>query len=393
MSAREVRPGVWSVGAVDWDRRLFDELIPLPEGTSYNAYLVRGSAATALLDTVDPKLTTVLLEHLEGLGVTRLDYVVAHHAEQDHSGSLPEVLRRYPEARVLATPKAKDLLARLLSVPEERVQVVEDRQQVSLGDKTLEFLHLPWVHWPETMATWLKEAQVLFPCDFLGSHLATSDLFGSGQGQVYAAAKRYYAEIMMPFRTQIKGHLAKVEELKPAVIAPSHGPLHDDPRFILDAYRDWVSDQVKNEVVLPFVSMHGTTRRIVDYLGDALIQRGVAVKRFDLAVTDLGKLAAALVDAATVVLGSPTVLGGLHPQAMYAAYLCNALRPKTRFATLIGSYGWGGRMVEQLTGLLTAVKVELLEPVVVRGFPTAEDLQALDRLADAIQEKHRGLAQ
>jgi flavorubredoxin len=391
MGAREITAGVQAVGAIDWDRRLFDELIPLPEGTSYNSYLVRGSERTALIDTVDPTKTPVLLGNLAALGVERLDYVVANHAEQDHSGSLPAVLSRYPEARVVATPKGKDLLVRLLGIAEERFLAVGDRERLSLGGKTLEFLHLPWVHWPETMITFLAEDGILFTCDFLGSHLATGELYSRGQARVYEAAKRYFAEIMMPFRGPIQGHLEKVNGLAPRVVAPSHGPLHDDPRFILDAYREWASDQVTNEVVLPFVSMHGTTRRMVDYLGDALLARGIGVRRFDLSVTDLGKLATALVDAASVVFGSPTVLAGLHPQVVYAAYLANALRPKTRFASLIGSFGWGGRMVEQLTGLVPNLKVEFLEPVVVKGFPGEEDFRALDRLADALKQRHQTL--
>jgi flavorubredoxin len=397
MSVREVRPGVYAVGAIDWDRRLFDSLIPLPHGTSYNSYLIRGSEQTTLVDTVDPTMTRVLLEHLAEAGVDRLDYIVANHAEQDHSGALPAVLARYPEAKILATPKGVDLLARLLPIPADRFRAVSDRERLPLGGKTLEFLPLPWVHWPETMVTYLVEDRLLCSCDFLGAHLATSDLFSTEPGAavlrpgVYEAAKRYYAEIMMPFRLQIQGHLKKLEEFPLAVVAPSHGPVHDHPLLVLEAWREWVSDRVKNEVVLPFVSMHDTTRRMADYLGEALMNRGVTLRRFDLAATDLGELAMALVEAATVVFGTPTVLGGAHPLAVYAAYLANALRPKTRFVSIIGSYGWGGRTVEQLTGLLGALQVELLEPVMVKGFPQEEEFRALDRLADAIRERHRAL--
>ena len=200
----EIRPNVYSVGAVDWDRRLFDELIPLPDGTSYNAYLIKGSEKTALLDTVDPKKTHVLLENLASTGVERIDYVVAHHAEQDHSGSLPDVLLLYPNAKVVTNAKCKAMLMDLLRIDEDKFIVVEDGQKLSLGDKTLQFVFIPWVHWPETMGTYLAEDKILFPCDFFGSHLATSSLFVENEPMVYEAAKRYYAEIMMPFRTPIK---------------------------------------------------------------------------------------------------------------------------------------------------------------------------------------------
>jgi flavorubredoxin len=389
MGFRVLRPGIYSVGAIDWDRRLFDELIPLPEGTSYNAYLIKGSEKTVLLDTVDPAKEHELLENLERLDVKRIDYLVAHHGEQDHSGTIPTVLKRYPEAQVVTNPKCKAMLMDLLHIPEEKFITVEDRQTLSLGDKTLEFIYTPWVHWPETFGTYLREDKILFSCDFFGSHLATSDLFVTDEALVYQSAKRYFAEIMMPFRAAIRGNLDKIAELEIKIIAPSHGPVYDEPEFILDAYRDWVSDAVKNEVVIPYVSMHGSTKEMVDHLVDALMERGITVKPFNLTVTDIGELAMSLVDTATIVIASPTVLVGPHPSAVYAAYLTNALRPKLKFAAIIGSYGWGGKMIDQIKGMLTNLKAEMLEPVLVKGHPREEDFESLDKLADEILKKHQ----
>ena len=391
MKPRKIKDGIYWVGAVDWDRRLFDDLIPLPDGTSYNAYLIRGSEKTALIDTVDPTMSHVLLDRLNQLNVERIDYVIANHAEQDHSGTLPQVLERYPEARVVCTPKCKGMLVDLLLAPEDRVLTVDDGATLSLGDRTLEFIHAPWVHWPETMLTYLREDRILFPCDFFGSHLATTDLYVSDEGRVYEAAKRYYAEIMMPFRRVIEKNLEKVQRYEISLIAPSHGPMYDRPEFILEAYRDWVLGDPKNIVVLPYISMHGTTRVMVNYLVDALVEKGVTVQQFNLAVTDIGELAMALVDAATIVIGSPTVLTGAHPNVIYAAYLANALRPKVKFVSIIGSYGWGGKIVQQLAGMISNLKVEVLEPVVVKGRPRDEDFAALDKLAATIAEKHETL--
>jgi flavorubredoxin len=389
MGYQVLRPGIYSVGAIDWDRRLFDELIPLPEGTSYNAYLIKGSEKTALLDTVDPTKGNELLDNLEKLRVQRIDYLVAHHGEQDHSGTITTVLKKYPEAKVVTNPKCKAMLTDLLHIPEEKFITVEDRQTLSLGDKTLEFVYTPWVHWPETFSTYLREDKILFSCDFFGSHLATSDLFVTDEALVYRSAKRYFAEIMMPFRAPIRNNLEKIADLEIKIIAPSHGPVYDEPEFILDAYRDWVSDAVKNEVVIPYVSMHGSTKKIVDYLVDVLMERGITVKPFNLTVTDIGELAMSLVDTATIVIASPTVLAGPHPSAVYAAYLTNVLRPKLKFAAVIGSYGWGGKMIEQIKGILTNLKAEMLEPVLVKGHPKEEDFKSLDRLADEILKRHQ----
>jgi flavorubredoxin len=386
---REIRRGIYCVGAIDWDRRLFDSLIPLPDGTSYNSYLIKGSEKIVLIDTVDPTMGQVLLGHLDELKVKSIDYVVAHHAEQDHSGSIPLVLEKYPEAKVICTPKCKGMLIDLLLIPEDRFITVEDKETVSLGDRTLEFVYTPWVHWPETMVTYLREERILFSCDFFGSHVATTDLYVTDEGQVYEAAKRYYAEIMMPFRTIIQKNLEKIKDYKIELIVPSHGPMYDKPGFIIKAYHSWAFDEPKNIVVLPYVSMHGSTRKMVAYFVEALAQRGVTVKQFDLTATDLGKLAMALVDAATVVIGTPTVLAGPHPNAVYATFLANALRPNLKFASIIGSYGWGGKTVEQLAAMIPNLKVEILQPVLIKGYPREADFKALDSLAETIAQKHK----
>jgi flavorubredoxin len=386
---REIKTNIYAVGAIDWDARLFDRLIPLPDGTTYNSYLIKGSDKTALLDTVDPTKTDVLFDNLAELGIDRIDYVVAHHAEQDHSGSLPDVLLLYPDAKVIANPKCKAMLMDLLPIDDERFLTVEDGQSLSLGDKTLRFIYTPWVHWPETMATYLQEDRILFPCDFFGAHLAGSSLFADDKAVAYESAKRYYAEIMMPFRRQVNANIAKLADLEIDIIAPSHGPIHNQPEFIVDAYKDWASDNVRNEVVVPYVSMHGSTAKMVSHFVGALIERGITVRPIELSTVDVGKLAIALVDAATVIIGSPTVLAGPHPCAAYAAFLANALRPKTRFASIIGSYGWGGKTVEQLAAMLPNLKVEIIEPVLAKGFPQDADFAALDALADKILAKHK----
>src|SRR3989304_1336118 len=156
MKPKEIKQGVYWVGAIDWDRRVFDALIPLPDGTSYNSYLIKSSEKTVLIETVDPNMQDVLFESLNELGIKKLDYIIANHAEQDHSGTLPRVLATYPEAKVLCTPRCKGLLIDLLMIPEEKFTTVNDKDTISLGDRTLEFVYTPWVHWPETTSTYLR---------------------------------------------------------------------------------------------------------------------------------------------------------------------------------------------------------------------------------------------
>jgi len=390
MAVFKVTENVYEVGAIHWDREIFDELIPLPHGTSYNAYLIKGSEKVALIDTVDPETIDQLLANLKHLKVDRIDYIISSHAEQDHSGGIPELLKLYPEAKVVTNSKCKAFLIDLLHIPEEKFIEVGDGDTLSLGDKTLEFILTPWVHWPETMTTYLVEDKVAFTCDFFGSHLATTNMLIEEDPVVLEEAKRYYAEIMMPFRRQIAKNIQKLEQRDVEIIAPSHGPVYLKPEFIIEAYKDWIDDsRVTNTVILPYVSMHGSTKRMVCHFIDALVKRGIHVKPFNLTKADLGQLSIALVDAATLVVGTPMVLAGAHPAAIYGVFLVNALKPKIKFVSFIGSYGWGGRMLDQMKGLLTQIKPEILDPVVVKGNPRPEDFRKLDELADRILEKHR----
>lgn len=380
--------GVYWLGAVDWDRRLFDSLIPLRSGTTYNSYLIRGETKTALIDTVDEPFGADLVETLRAFGVNRLDYVVSNHAEQDHSGALPAVLDAFGEAEVLATPKAIPMLTDLLGVPAARMRAVSDGEALSLGGRTLRFLHAPWVHWPETMLTLLEEDRVLFTGDLFGVHLARGSALGADSCEALLHAKQYFGAIMMPYRAMIAKYLDRIEPLAPRLIASTHGPVWSDPRIILEAYRAWATDAPRNLAVIAHVSMHGSTRSMVAHLADALSSRKVETKVIHLADLDLGGLAATLVDAATVVFATPTVMGGVHPLAAQAAFLANLIRPKARWASFIGSYGWGGKAPEQLLGMMPALKVEVLPPVLSKGRPGAEAFSALDGLADSIAARH-----
>lgn len=391
MQARSVVDNVHWVGANDPDRTLFEELTPLPDGTSYNSYVVTGSKANALIDTADPSMADVFLARLESLNLSRLDYIVIHHAEQDHSGTLPRVLQRYPDATILATKKCLDMLATHLHVDHPHCQAVEDNQEVSLGDMTLQFLSTPWVHWPETMMTYLPQRKVLFSCDLFGSHMGTNDLFVVDEHRVVEAARRYYAEVMMPFRKQIAKYIARLDSLDIEYIAPSHGPVFCPPGLIVDLHRQWIDDEPSNTAVLAYVSMHGSTRRMADRLIEALTTRGVRVEHFDLAEVDWGRLSMSLIDARTLILGSPNILAGPHPKVVYAAVVANALRPKVQNVSVFGSSGWGGKTAEPLLQLLGSIKADVVDPVMAKGLPTDNDYAALDAMADDIARRHQSL--
>ena len=391
MGFQKIKNDVYYVGVQDWDRRTFDELIPLPDGTSYNAYIIRGSEKTVLIDAVDPPKIEELLTNLRKLGIDKLDYIISNHAEQDHSGGIPIILEMYPDAVVVTNPKCKSFLMDLLNIADEKFLEITHESTLYLGNKTLKFLLAAWVHWPETMFTYLEEDKILFSGDLFGSHMTSSELFVQDEAKVYFAAKRYFAEIMMPFRTNIRKHLDMLNNYQVETIAPTHGQVYDNPEFILEQYHEWISDTVENKVLIPYISMHGSVEKMVNYLTEKLTELDITVIPFNMSVTDIGEFAMELVDAATVVIGSSTVHVGPHPKMMYAAYLTNMLRPKAKFASIIGSFGWGSRMVDMLKDILTNFKGELLEPVISKGFPKESDFKALDELANTIAMKHKDL--
>ncbi len=234
------------------------------------------------------------------------------------------------------------------------------------------------------MFTYLEEDKILFPGDLFGSHMTSSELFVRDEAKVYFAAKRYFAEIMMPFRTNIQKHMGMLNNYELEIIAPTHGQVYDNPEFILEQYNEWISDKVENKVLIPYISMHGSVEKMVNYLTEKLTEHEIAVIPFNMSVTDIGEFAMELVDAATVVIGSSTVHVGPHPKMIYATYLTNMLRPKAKFASIIGSYGWGSRMVDMLKEILKNFKGELLEPVICKGYPKEADFKALDELAEKL---------
>ena len=391
MKFQEIKNNIFYCGLNDCDRRIFDELIPLEHGTSYNSYLVKGSEKTAIIDTMYPPKTGEYLKRLAENQIGKVDYIIANHGEQDHSGSIPALLEKFPNAIVLTNPKCAENIKNMLHVPAEKIREVADGEEVSLGDKTLKFIFAPGVHWPDTMFTYIKEDNVICTCDFLGAHYTFSDVFAVESKELEKSAKRYYAEIMMPFRMMCKRYTQMIKDMNVDMILPSHGPVYKNPSFILDLYADWTSDTPKNLVVLPYVSMYNSTMEMIDRLAEKLNAEGIETFKFDIVDDDLGDLAMALVDAATIVMGTSMVLAGPHPMAVNVAYLASVLRPKAKFASLIGSYGWGGKLFDIIVNLLAPLKLDLIEPIQIKGKPTEEDFKKVDEMAKTILEKHKSI--
>ncbi|MFW6231281.1 MAG: 2-oxoacid:acceptor oxidoreductase family protein, partial [Nanoarchaeota archaeon] len=391
-TARDIVDNVVLVGVQEHELNLFDELMPLPKGTSYNSYIIKGSEKTALIDTVEPRHKDELLANIKAAGVEKIDYIISNHAEQDHSGSIPFILEHFPDAMIVCSDKAEELLLHEHNLDKEKLRIIKDRETLSLGDKTLEFLYAPWVHWPETMFTYLQEDKILFTCDFLGAHLAFDDeMWVKNKEQIEEPAKRYYAEIMMPFAKLITGHLKMLDEYELKFVAPSHGPIYDTPEIILDLYKDWTSDRVDKKIVITYVSMHGSTEEIVKHLEQDLKKDGLEVKTFHLTEEEPGAVVEELLNCSTLIMASPAYLGGLHPHIANFAFNINGFRPNIKIVGFINSFGWGSAAEKQLSDFTSNLHAAYAGSVVVEGFPRDEHYQKLAELSSRVKEMNENL--
>jgi flavorubredoxin len=292
-------------------------------------------------------------------------------------------------AKLVAGVKGKEAAMMYFDIPEDRIMVVDESSVIDLGGKRLKFLDAPWLHWPETIFTYLEEDKILFPCDFFGSHLAVGEFYADeyGNENTLDMAKLYFAEIMMPFRKPGRTAIEKVNKIGPKMIAPSHGMIWREPKIILDEYTKWTSEKFQRKVMIVYVSMWGSTEKMVLALRDALVKKGITVQLFDIPNTEVGHIAKELVDTPVIVVGAPTVLGGVHPVAAYATMLVKALRAPTTYAAVLTSYGWSGGAVKALQSILEGTKIEMLGVVEVKGPPKKAEFEKVTELADRIDEK------
>ncbi|MDI9624370.1 MAG: FprA family A-type flavoprotein [Methanothermobacter sp.] len=385
MVIKKIAEDVYALQNFDWDRRTFDSILETPKGTTYNSFLIKDEK-NILIDSTEPSMAGELLEDLESLNV-QIDYIISQHAEQDHSGAIPTLLREYPNAKILGTRACKELLENLLGIPADKIQSIEDGQILSAGHHQLNFIVTPWVHWPDTMVTYLLPEAILFSCDFFASHFATTKTISKLE-DIHEEAKRYYAHIMMPFSQMVQGNLEKLKNLEIKMIAPSHGPLIKKPEIILGLYEKWLSQRSK-KVVIAYISMHGSTELMVKHITRTLMDLNVETRVLNLANTNTGELLMELVDSMAMIIASPTVLTRPHPRVASTLYLVNMLKPPIKYIALIGSYGWGTLIEKETKKLLETINVEFLEPVLIKGKPRKEDFERLDKLAMRLKKKLR----
>ncbi len=381
--------GVDWVGVRHPDLKVFDDLFPTHNGTTYNAYLVRGSEKTALIDTVKaPFLDEFLRKVGEHLPPEKVDIVVVNHTEPDHSGALAALIERNPDIVVYCTKAAENFLRQLLNRPFNS-HVVSEGEEVDLGGRTLRFILAPYLHWPDTMFTYLVEEKVLFPCDAFGAHYCPSRLFDDEIADFSYDFYFYFDCIMRPFKDKIREAVAKVEKLEIELVCPSHGPIRRrGGRDAIATYKRWAAPPPQTDrpkALLAVLSSHGNTREMSEVIAGELERQGVDVQTFAISGMRDDDYRNALEEADVLIIGTPTIQRDAPPHVWHALALISSVTPKAKLAAVFGSYGWSGEAVKMVEDRLRGLRYKLAaESISFRFTPTEENLQTCRRFAEQV---------
>lgn len=383
MPAIEIKPDVYWIGVNDRTTDLFEGLWPITrEGVSYNTYLVRDDKS-AIVDLVKDTKEGELVDHLSDImDVADLDYLVINHMEPDHSGALKVFLRLAPKLTILGTPKTKQMLESFYGIT-ERVRVVEDGEELSLGRKTLRFVHTPFVHWPETMMTYVVSERVLFACDGFGGYGALRGAIFDDQcvdpAWYEKEALRYYVNIVAKFSGPVLRAIDKLAGVPVDVVAPSHGLIwRAHPERIIALYKEW-AELAKGGgapgVALVYGSMYGNTEEMMNAVAEGISKVGLPLEIFDGGRTHSSYILPAMWRYAGVMVGAPTYEGSLFPAMTQVLEMAAHKRILGKKTARFGSYGWSGGAQREYEAIVQPLKWEVMEPFEFVGAPTKEDLR------------------
>jgi len=389
----EILPSLYWVGANDRRLERFENLFPIPQGVSYNSYLFLDTK-TALLDTVDSSVTQQFLENVtHALDGRALDYLVVNHMEPDHCANIEELVRRYPEVKVVGNKKTFQLFSQFYTLDIEKNQyLVKEGDIVDLGEHRLEFFFAPMVHWPEVMLTYERTKNILFSADAFGT-------FGALGGNLFvdqmeygrhflSETRRYYANILGKFGSQVQAAFAKLPISSISMICPLHGPIwRENIQYIMDKYQLWSTYTPEREgVVIAYASMYGNTEGAVTKLALSLSERGIKdIRMFDVSRTHLSDIVAEIWENSHLVVASPTY--NMHLYSALANLLddLSALGLKNRKVAIIGNYSWASAAKKSMEEMVSSLKdCELLASMDIRSSLKEEQVGELEMMADSI---------
>ena len=393
------------IGALDASLRTFDIILKTANGTTYNAYVVRGSEGVAVIDTVKESFSADFFARLESVArYDEIKVIVLNHLEPDHTGALPELRRRAPQACVYISQKAQSMLKALLKQDALDFTPVMTGDQVSLGDRTLAFFHTPYLHWPDTQCTYLVEEKTLFSGDVFGCHFCDVRLFNDKVGDFRFSFEYYYAHIMRPFKEYVNRALALIEPLLPLdAILPAHGPLlRDQPQRYVQRYRELSSPALQSEIsagektlLIFYISSYGNTRRMAEAIYEgAMAVEHVRVSLYDLEGSEIAPFVDLIESADGIVFGTPTINGDAVKPVWDLLSSLAVINLKSKLGGVFGSYGWTGEGVKMVEDRLRGLKLRVPIPGIrIKLIPTEEEINSCREFGHEMAQDLLGLRQ
>ena len=392
------------IGALDPNLRNFDIILKTANGTTYNAYIVRGSEGVAVIDTVKENFANDFFARLESVArYDEIKVIVLNHLEPDHTGALPELMRRAPQARVYISQKAQSMLKALLKQDAFDFTPVITGDTVSLGDRNLTFFHTPYLHWPDTQCTYLVEEKTLFSGDVFGCHFCDVRLFNDVVGDFRFSFEYYYAHIMRPFKDYVNRALVLLEPLPLTAILPAHGPLlRDQPKRYVQRYHELSRSAMQSEIsagektlLIFYISSYGNTRRMAEaiYEGAMLVEH-VRVSLYDLEGSEIAPFVDLIEGADGILFGTPTINGDAVKPVWDLLSSLVVINLKSKLGGVFGSYGWTGEGVKMVEDRLRGLKLRVPIPGIrIKLIPTEEEIQLCREFGHEMAQDLMGLRQ
>ncbi len=392
MSAIPIADNVFSIGVKDPGLAVFDIIMPIDHGTTYNSYIVRGSDKIALVDGVKEGFTDEWLANIaEVCPMDKIDYLIVNHNEPDHSGSIPALLDRNPNIKLYCSGPAIPFLTNIIN-RESDITGLKDNQTLELGGKTFLFKGMPYMHWPDTMMEFLQEDNILFSNDGFAAHLCTDALYADETDQTVLdfEFKYYFDSIMRPFTGYMRRNLVKLDELDIKMIAPSHGPIFKkDPRSYIDLYKTWAADKSEGRelVTVFYASNYGNTKLMAESVKSDLEAAGFESQTIDVSAFNEEQFRVQIESSKAVLIGTPTFNGDAVKPVWDLVNLFSTVYSIGKKAAVFGSYGWGGEGAKLVAERLAGLKMKVFEDNFrARLIPSSTEMHAIDEYTGKVIE-------
>ena len=392
MKPVEIKKDIWWVGAVDWDLRDFHGY-ETEKGSTYNAYLVKGTNKTVLFDTVKVEFAGQLISNIkEIIEPEKIDYIVSNHAEMDHTGALPEIIELVKPEKLICSKKGRDTLRAHFHRDDWPFEIADPNTALDLGGRTVQFIGSPMLHWPESMTSYIPEEGMLISNDIFGQHYASSKRFADEveQGELFWQASKYYANIFLPLSPGMRKFLDKLEKQCPKldILAVDHGLIwRNDVSAIVEKYRFWSNQETTNKAVVVYDTMWGSTAKMARAIADGLMSDDISVRLFDLHHNHRSDIMTEALEARAILLGSPVLNGNILPKMAALVTYMKGLSPANKIGAAFASYGWNDVATKQLNAAMEEMKFEIVDPGVgVQYVPTDEDLKKCFDLGVKVRE-------